>query len=87
MQQQATLTVTITIQSPLSIVPPTLPQGTVGQAYGPVQLQAQGGVSPYAWSATGLPPGLTLSSAGVLAGTPTQAGNFAAVLTATDSGV
>jgi hypothetical protein len=38
-----------------------------------VQLQAVGGAPPYRWVLVGgsLPPGLSLSSTGVLSGTPT----------------
>lgn len=85
-QQTATLTVTITIRSPLSVVVPSLPPADVGAPYGPVQFQAQGGVAPYAWSAAGLPPGLALSADGILSGTPAAAGTFAATITVTDAG-
>lgn len=37
------------------------------------------------WSATGVPPGLSMSSAGVLQGTPTQAGSFTMSVTANSS--
>jgi hypothetical protein len=46
---------------------------------------ATGGTAPYTWSATGLPPGVSLSSAGVFSGSPTTLGQFNIVLTATDS--
>jgi hypothetical protein len=42
-------------------------------------------VPPFTWYATGLPPGLNLSSNGQLSGTPTQSGNFVFTLTVTDS--
>jgi len=50
--------------------------GSVGTAYS-VQLAGSGGISPYIWSvASGstLPAGLTLSSTGVLSGTPLAGG-------------
>ena len=47
--------------------------GTVGQAYS-VTFSVTGGVAPYGWSATGLPNGLSMSSAGTLSGTPTSGG-------------
>jgi pimeloyl-ACP methyl ester carboxylesterase len=46
---------------------------------------ATGGTAPYTWSATGLPPGASLSSTGVFSGSPTTLGQFNIVLTATDS--
>jgi hypothetical protein len=50
-------------------------------------LQATGGVAPYLWSVTSgsLPGGLTLSSAGVISGTPTTAGVFAFTVQARDA--
>ena len=48
-------------------------------------MQAQGGTTPYSWSATGLPTGLNLSAAGALGGTPNSAGTFSVTVTATDS--
>jgi len=55
---------TITTSSPL-------PVGTVGAAYSQT-LTASGGTTPYSWSlvAGSLPSGLSLSSAGVISGTP-----------------
>lgn len=65
-----------------------LPAGTVGTAYSQ-QFAASGGTSPYTWSvATGstLPAGLTLSSTGLLSGTPTAAVSSASFgITVTDS--
>jgi len=46
---------------------------------------ATGGIAPYTWSATGLPSGVSLSSAGVFSGSPTTLGQSNIVLTATDS--
>lgn len=50
----------------------TLPAGTVGTVYNH-SLAATGGVTPYTWTvvAGALPTGLSLSSAGVISGTPT----------------
>ncbi|MBB6368615.1 outer membrane autotransporter protein [Xanthomonas sacchari] len=78
---------TLTVASPtLTLVPPSLPAGTAGTAYSQA-LSATGGTAPYSYSiATGaLPAGLSLSAAGVLSGTPTQAGSFVFTATVTDS--
>lgn len=69
---------TVAAQPPageLEIGPPTLPPMTVGTAYS-AQFTATGGTTPYTFSTTGQPPGLTLSPDGVLSGTPTTAGAF-----------
>jgi uncharacterized protein (TIGR03437 family) len=52
-----------------------LPIGTVGAPYGAVSLTALGGVAALTWSATNLPSGLTLSSAGMLSGSPITDGS------------
>ncbi|MEO8349609.1 MAG: choice-of-anchor L domain-containing protein [Acidobacteriota bacterium] len=68
----------------LTIAPAALTGGAVGVAYS-TALAASGGTAPYTIAASGpLPPGLTLSSGGVLSGTPTQSGNFAFTVFAFD---
>jgi len=66
--------ITLTINpSPISVAPLTLPNATVGQPY-TTTLTASGGKGPYTWAplTNNFPPaGLTLSSGGVLNGTPT----------------
>jgi hypothetical protein len=53
-----------------------LPDGTVGKPYNET-LTATGGSAPYTFVARGtLPPGLNLSTNGVLSGTPTEDGSF-----------
>ena len=61
----------------VSATPPTPPAADVGGAYS-YTLTATGGTTPYAWSVNAgtLPPGLSLSSAGVLSGTPSAAGSY-----------
>ena len=50
----------------------SLPDGTVGVPYGPVQLQTAGGTAPVTFTLVGsLPDGLSLSTDGVISGTPT----------------
>lgn len=65
----------------------TLADGALATAYS-TTLSATGGTSPYTWARTAgaLPTGLTLSSAGVISGTPTAAGTYSFTLTVTDSG-
>jgi hypothetical protein len=70
---------------PLSVTTTQLPQGVTGQSYS-AQLQATGGEPPYAWAITSgtLPPGLTMTSAGVLSGIPTTAGSYPITVQASD---
>jgi hypothetical protein len=56
---------------------PSLPDGTVDVPYSSVTFSATGGDGTYSWSASAaLPAGLSLSTSGVLSGTPTAAGTF-----------
>ena len=72
--------------SAIVIAPATPPAGTVTYPYRGFTFTASGGSPPYTWKASGtLPPGLVLGSNGTLSGTPTQAGSFAFLVTATDS--
>jgi len=66
--------------------PPTLLPGTVGTPYSST-ITASGGASPYTFSVTSgtLPPGMTLTAAGVLSGTPTTAGTSTPTIRATDA--
>ena len=75
-QTTTSAVVSITVNNPqLQITTSTLPNGQVGAAYN-VTLQASGGTAPLTWSISSgqLPAGLALSTAGVLAGTPTASG-------------
>ena len=78
---------TLVIASPtLVLAPSTLPDGTRTVAYSDV-LTASGGTAPYSYAVTAgaLPGGLTLTTGGVLSGTPTATGTFNFSVTATDS--
>lgn len=71
----------------LAVATTALPTGTEGVAYS-AQLAATGGVPPYAWSMnTAIPiaAGISLSSSGLLAGTPTGIGNSTPIFIAVDS--
>ena len=85
---QLIVNVPFVIDNPLQFAPATLPHAQVGVAYGPISIgTVSGGVSPYTFAATsGLPAGMSLSSAGVLSGTPTTAGQASISVTITDSG-
>jgi hypothetical protein len=81
-----TTTVGFTALSDPTITTNTLSGGTVGTAYSQ-PFAASGGQPSYTYAlASGSPPpGLTLSSAGVLSGTPTQGGNYTFSVHATDA--
>ena len=75
-----------TVCSAVTVSPTTLVAGTAGQAYGPVTFTQTGGTGAITWSVVGaLPAGMSLSTAGVLSGTPTQTGNFPVTIKATDA--
>ncbi|MBW4721316.1 S8 family peptidase [Saccharothrix obliqua] len=51
-----------------------------------LRITATGGTAPYTWSATGLPPGLSIGpSNGLVTGTATTAGTYSVTVTATAS--
>ena len=70
----------------LTLSPTSLPGGTVGSAYSK-SITASGGTGPYTFARSSgtLPAGLTLTSGGVLSGTPTTASTYNFSVTATDS--
>ncbi|HEY1240402.1 MAG TPA: Ig domain-containing protein, partial [Bryobacteraceae bacterium] len=83
----ANKTFTIVINPALAITTASpLATGAVGVAYS-AQVDATGGVTPYSWSATGVPGGLSINAGtGAITGTPTAAGTFSnVVVTVTDS--
>jgi len=88
-------TLSITVKPGISINAITLPTGYAGSAYPPsgtsATFGATGGNSgPYTWTwvaagGSSIPAGLALSSAGTISGTPTAAGSYSVVVTATDA--
>jgi len=73
------------VVSPLSAAPATFVDGLVGTPYSS-SYTVSAGTPPYVFSlASGtMPPGLSLSSAGILSGTPTIPGLFTVQVTITD---
>jgi MBG domain (YGX type)/Putative Ig domain len=71
----------------LAISPTTFPNGQYGSAYKDQTMKATGGKAPYTFSVSGgeLPLGLTLSTAGVLSGTPTAAAKYSFTVTVLDN--
>ncbi len=82
--QSKSASVSLTIAgTSLTITSSSLAAATAGAAYSG-SLQAAGGTGPYTWSISSgsLPAGLTLSTGGVVSGTPARAGssNFTAMV-------
>ncbi|WP_250634206.1 putative Ig domain-containing protein [Pinirhizobacter soli] len=84
---KTTANLSLTIAGPtITLTPATLTGGTVNSLYSQT-ITASGGTSSYTYALTSgtLPTGITLTSAGLLSGTTTQAGSFPITITATDS--
>lgn len=81
-----TIAFTVTIlpnTSALTVSPASLPTPVIGQSYS-ATLSASGGIAPYTFSVTGLPPGLTFNT-NTISGTPTGTGSFVIAVNVTDS--
>lgn len=82
-QRQYTLQVAAPqIAFTLPVLPPATHAGAINQT-----LTVSGGTAPYTYTVTAgsLPQGVSLSAAGVLTGTPTQAGSFAFTIEVRDA--
>jgi hypothetical protein len=88
-----TALIAITPSCGITIAPPALvamcapgTTGQVGVSFSS-QVQASGGTAPYTFTLNSgsLPPGLTLSTSGLISGTPTTAGPFSFTVKVTDS--
>jgi hypothetical protein len=84
--RSATASFAVTTVNALRVLTTTLPEVKAGSAYG-ATLQATGGTSPYLWTVVEgrLPTGLTLSSGGVVTGTPSGGSPTTVVVAATDA--
>ena len=60
------------------LTPSPLPSGVTSTAYS-VTMTAGGGTMPYTWSAVGLPTGLSISTGGVITGTPVFPGTTSGI--------
>lgn len=81
-----TFTITQGGVAALSVTTASLPNGRQNVAYTATTMSATGGATPYTWSATGLPTGLSINaSTGVISGTPTTTGLFSPIITVKDS--
>jgi hypothetical protein len=80
-------TITIAQNVPV-ITTSSLPSGTAGSSYSSTSLAATGGTSPYTYNITlgTLPSGLTMTSGGLISGTPTSDGTYNFSVAASDSG-
>jgi hypothetical protein len=83
--QTASTSLSLTINPAVSIITGSLPSGFAGVAYGPVQVNASGGSGSFSFTATGLPANLTITTSGVIAGTPTAASSGTVNITVTDT--
>jgi hypothetical protein len=84
--QTVSKTFTLVVASALTITTISLPDAIQNVAYSQ-QFQFKGGTAPFTWLATAgtLPAGLTLTTAGVLQGTPTAPDSEDVTFTLTDS--
>lgn len=81
--------VTTTVLTQLRVTTPTTAApdktGTKGTAIASQPSAATGGTTPYTWTATGLPAGLSINvNTGAITGTPTTVGTSTVTLTVTD---
>src|SRR6267378_2183616 len=86
-----TITINVSVRSATLLVITTLggalPDAVRGANYNPITLQFTGGTAPQAWSvgAGQLPPGIGLSSGGVISGSPGATGTYSLTARLQDS--
>lgn len=72
--------------APVISGPATLTDWTIDRDYPGTAMIATGGTTPYTWTQTGLPPGLSLNAGtGVVSGRPNTTGTFTPTITLTDA--
>jgi len=71
----------------LTFTPATIPDGIYGSVYSDQTITVTGGTAPYTFSitASSLPPGMSISSDGIISGTPTAAGTYTFTVTVQDN--
>ncbi len=87
--QTTTAALTITVATKLTFANVALPAANRGTAIANYQFQPAGGTQPYSFAVgagSALPAGLSLTTSGLLYGTPTTAGNYTFTVTTTDGG-
>jgi hypothetical protein len=81
-------TQSFTLYAGFVVTTSSLPPASLTGSYGPVQLTAVGGTTPYKWKVKGLPKGLKASKQGSIAGTlksKDKPGPYTVSITVTDS--
>ncbi len=78
--------ITIRAIAPIIASPSDMPIAVLGEDYEDYQFSLSSESDSVEWSASGLPRGMTLSSAGLLTGTPLKAGNFNMTIKAANNG-
>jgi alpha-tubulin suppressor-like RCC1 family protein len=74
----------VVVPVPLSVATTALPSAMVTRPYTQT-VTASSGSAPYTWTASGLPTGLSISSGGVISGSPATVGASSVSLTVTDA--
>src|SRR5262245_51725165 len=74
---------TLVAYAQISITTPSLPDGAVTVQYS-LTMSSSGATAPLIWSATGLPPGLTITTPGNISGFPNTTGVYAVTINLRD---
>jgi hypothetical protein len=70
----------------VGLPPVNMPCVTIKHIFQGFTFAAAGGIGPYTWSASGMPPGIDVDpSSGQILGTPTSAGSYSVLITVTDT--